>query len=259
MKIIKKFSDYYDSALAYGVDNTIMYKREEKEVEFTTGSRNKYSSMKQNCPNYVSFPSELKNVICETEDFLIFESWRAKKEVYLEKNKKTAQIKINYLIFCGEVIPYVCFTFSKNYESVNVFAYGYEKLLSELSKYTSQKYMDSFFNSESDYMSKKTIGQKIEEMFVYFKGKDYSSIHHHFECPVLLISGCKLIQNPILKDIDFAKHSDPFATYQALEQYISGVLGGSSPKMIECSDKVKLEAHGFDNKTSFRKGKESKK
>jgi len=39
--------------------------------------------------------------------------------------------------------------------------------------------------------------------------------------------------------------------------YISGVLGGHSPKMIEVSNEVKIHKAGFD-KFSFRKDKEEK-
>ena len=55
------------------------------------------------------------------------------------------------------------------------------------------------------------------------------------------------------------KYLDPYMTYQELEQFISGILGGNSPKMIEISDKDRLESHGFDNVTSFRKSKEKGK
>lgn len=43
-----------------------------------------------------------------------------------------------------------------------------------------------------------------------------------------------------------------YILHQILEQYQFGVLGGKEPEMISISDKDRLEAHGFDSKTSFR-------
>jgi hypothetical protein len=40
MRIFSKFHDYYDIALRYGIDSTILYKREEEEIEHITDTIN---------------------------------------------------------------------------------------------------------------------------------------------------------------------------------------------------------------------------
>lgn len=67
-----------------------------------------------------------------------------------------------------------------------------------------------------------------------------------------------LILNPCLKDLEFYKIMDSASAFQEIEMYISGVIGCSENKIIEVSDKSKIEGHGFDYKKSFRKEKEKK-
>ena len=68
-------------------------------------------------------------------------------------------------------------------------------------------------------------------------------------------SSYTLVKNPILKNINFARKYNPYEVFQKLEQFISGVLGGQSPKMVEIEDVYRIQAHGFDKKISFRKRK----
>lgn len=55
-----------------------------------------------------------------------------------------------------------------------------------------------------------------------------------------------------LSSIGFAACLDPYAAYQKLSQWISGVLSGEAKPMVKISDqKVVLQKHGFD-KHSFK-------
>jgi len=63
----------------------------------------------------------------------------------------------------------------------------------------------------------------------------------------------RLILNPCLKEIQFFKVFDPYAAYQELAMFVSGVMGGQAPPMVPVSDEIRLEKHGFDKKWSFRK------
>ncbi len=61
---------------------------------------------------------------------------------------------------------------------------------------------------------------------------------------------------PRLKEYDFYKVIDPFTIYQTLDMWVSGVLTGSGNGTVEITDNnVKIQKHGFDTKTSFRKEK----
>lgn len=63
----------------------------------------------------------------------------------------------------------------------------------------------------------------------------------------------------LLREMQFASAIDPFSIYQKLEQWISGVLPNAGKPVVEIQDdKIKLAKHGMD-KWSFRKmGKNSK-
>lgn len=56
-----------------------------------------------------------------------------------------------------------------------------------------------------------------------------------------------------LKQIGFMKALDPYTAFQELSMWIGGVLGGTSPEIVEIKDdRVLIENHGFDNRFSFR-------
>jgi hypothetical protein len=60
-----------------------------------------------------------------------------------------------------------------------------------------------------------------------------------------------------LRRNEFFKALDAFTIHQEIEMFVSGVLAGQSPATVEITDnRVKIEKHGFDFKTSFRKSKQ---
>jgi hypothetical protein len=58
--------------------------------------------------------------------------------------------------------------------------------------------------------------------------------------------------NPCLHDYNFQRVIGGVEAFQAIDMFISGVLGQPANPMIELTDKDRIQAHGFDNK-SFRK------
>lgn len=64
--------------------------------------------------------------------------------------------------------------------------------------------------------------------------------------------------NAQLKEFSFEHIVDPYTAYQSIYQFLAS-LAAPEPKMVETSDEVRLEAHGFDAKFSFRKPKKKKK
>ncbi|RYF05379.1 MAG: hypothetical protein EOO77_28445 [Oxalobacteraceae bacterium] len=60
-----------------------------------------------------------------------------------------------------------------------------------------------------------------------------------------------------LRRNEFFKALDAFTIHQEIEMFVSGVLAGQSPATVDITDnRVKIEKHGFDFKTSFRKSKQ---
>jgi hypothetical protein len=59
-----------------------------------------------------------------------------------------------------------------------------------------------------------------------------------------------------LKDVGFPKLMDPYTLFQELDMWISGVLGLEGRPMVEVSNDTKIHKHGFD-RFSFRKPKQN--
>lgn len=62
--------------------------------------------------------------------------------------------------------------------------------------------------------------------------------------------------NPRLKDYGFERIKDSFAAFQEISMYLSNILV-EQKETAAVEDKFRIEQHGFDLKTSFRKEKKS--
>lgn len=225
MLIISKFRDYYDTAIAYGIDKECAYDRKNEVI--LTHKRNKHRQE-------------------STHEF---------------ENKNYKYVFTNYTLgFCGEV-----------YRIVTVFQkdkwnYSNDKLI-------------GFYDAQSmiDYMKEHDIGlkevrfrwhswsrnrwQSETEVKEYFdkeiKQTTYDLFRKHY-VPIW-IAGYNYIElNPVLKDYKFAKVKDAFTAFQAIHQYMAGVLGNKEKDTINISDKIRIKQHGFD-KWSFKTHKEDAK
>ena len=59
-----------------------------------------------------------------------------------------------------------------------------------------------------------------------------------------------------LKDIGFAKAVDPYTAFQEISMWVGGVLPDAGPDTVQIVDDViKIQKHGFDHPTSFRRPK----
>ena len=65
-----------------------------------------------------------------------------------------------------------------------------------------------------------------------------------------------LIDQPTLGAMDFAKAVGPYEAYQELSMWFGGVLPSNGPPMVEITDNaIKIAKHGFHHPTSFRRAK----
>jgi hypothetical protein len=59
-----------------------------------------------------------------------------------------------------------------------------------------------------------------------------------------------------LGEIGFAKAVGPYEAFQEISMWVGGVLPADGPRTVQIvDDVVKLQKHGFDHPTSFRRGK----
>lgn len=65
------------------------------------------------------------------------------------------------------------------------------------------------------------------------------------------------IINPRLKDYGFDRIKDGVAAFQEISMYLSNILVEQKETVV-IEDRLRVEQHGFDLKTSFRKPKRDK-
>jgi hypothetical protein len=242
MRIISKFHDYYDSCMRHGIDMTCIYQRETKEFSH----KNDFPiSFEMNAPLMWKKPAEYKY-------------W---ERVYDH----------GIVWFCGKVYPYVilqggvtlvkefpgipprmthesvyCYTPEEAIETVMAHGSKEEKARLDLKRRgnrwgkkvaTNREFIHRFFLDNAKHNEKETIETlcKLGVPVLWFEP-----------------SHPRLITNPCLKEIQFYKVFDPYAAYQELAMFVSGVMGGQAPPMVPVSDQIRLEKHGFDE-WSFRK------
>ena len=68
------------------------------------------------------------------------------------------------------------------------------------------------------------------------------------------------IDQPTLGALEFFRAVDPVTAFQELSMWIGGVIGTHSPDPVQITDnRVKIEKHGFDTVTSFRRAPTGKR
>lgn len=212
MKLYSKFRDYYDTAIAYGIDEACIYVRNQKETRF--GNSNSYRGL------YAALqPDQFYSPYAED------------------------RITVNYfkIGFCGKwyVGARVSYWFSMWNEHKTVWVYDKE----ELDKYYKDGYEKLYRYSRSFLPEHQGVEDQVLMDFHYETG-----------IPIVACTNEFCITNPCLRNFAFYKMKDAVATFQELSMFISGVIGGQSPRMVEISDKDRIAKHGFD-KLSFRKEK----
>lgn len=218
MLIISKFRDYYDTAIAFGVDKTIVYERQQEEH----GRRG----------------------------LLRYNNRHGQYEVRSNKYIYTYQRHI--IGFTGNLYPVLEITKHKKWGTIKgeevgtKFFYSDADLEAHLNNEGVEQKISWWggFNLPFGRINTKTFFSTN----TWSKHKD---IFMEYKTPAFLLSNEKLILNPVLKDYKFAKIKDPFTAFQDIMQYISGVLGIGEPNMIDISNDDMRDKKGF-NDWSFK-------
>jgi hypothetical protein len=250
MKIISKFSDYYDSCMSFGVDPKCIYIRDTKE-----------------------FDSEEKGWPVDIDIKLTKEGWW----------KRYHDFDCGIVVFCGELFPYIVMehiandrTILKNggkviyerweSESIKYFCYCMEHVEKHVLDFWKKDEIAEFFKVEhKKRWRRKSNESRHDNMSKFFSinqsllTREYIvDMHHQAGSPCFVVVGNrhnankKLIINPRLSDFQFYRtRFDPFRAFQEIFMFISGVMGGKAPPMLAVSDKIRKEKHGFDER-SFR-------
>jgi len=248
MYIISKHKDYYDSiGDQFGVDKSIVYKREPTELQG---------------PNLTKFSAIVKKAMEGTWD-------SGMGRFDFPNNTKFEMNAVWYLIhFCGANHMMLKLTYLKagpkitpymTPEDITYYLYG-DEIMEPLHEAANKKTKKSRYNRKVNNQYSTTI-----ENVKRFEALDFSHLVHEFKVPVFILeifggsrySGPreKGFLNPVLANYNFYKVKSPPAAFQEVQQFISGVLGVDGNPTVVTEDKYKILAAGHDPKTSFRKEK----
>lgn len=230
MRIISKFSDYYDSVMKEGQDRSVVYVREKAIVEV---------------------PRKQESILPHVNSSLSVGYYAALSINNVDRRE------FMYLGFCGKIYPVLRIEFANE---VNCF-YSFE----DVKSFCEEKGIEF---RKSAYRVRNFLGhldaRRIEDTKYFFEQNtsQLSHLFHNHNVPCFIYfkdnNGAKLELNPNLKDLKFFKVKDTYSCFQDISMYVSGVLKSPENLMVKISDQDKLSKHGFD-KWSFKKiGKNSK-
>ena len=238
MRIISKYSDYYDSVMKHGVDMSKVFLRETKELDpFILPSDWKKARVNiWGNPTFNEFP-ELS--------------------VGYHRHPLKAYITSIYVLFAGKMYGgFVLHSLKTPYGQPDPCIWTVDALDKANEEYELNLHEKKrFYAKETDHaIACKVLAIKGSDLLLPWATANSLSIVSIVYDERNNKNNRLLIENPCLKDIDFQKVIDPFTAYQELEMYIGGVIG-QNPQPADVSDSVKIQQHGFDPLWSFRKHK----
>jgi len=223
MRIISDFRDYYDGVMGLGQNKENIWHR-----------------------------NTFKEVVKCRDSFLYSNSYKNNAFSFYNKGRHQQTAYKGHVYFCG-----------RDYR----FIYLYPDVSNR--KFNAAEY---FWDEES--LRASDIGQdclswKYKEFDKFIKthyndgvDDDCTELLRKYNSPYLIrLRKSYEVVNSIkpLVDIGFPKMEDAYSCFQKLEQFKFGVLGSSTPPMIELSDEEKQIKAGFTHPYSFRKEKWKKK
>lgn len=242
MKIISTFRDYYDSAQAYGHDDSRIYERVTRETNFAT---NVWPYSDEVLQKLQAMPE----AYCHTPGLILFcgEAWPVWRETLCDRDDYSASKLDRTRIFPQ---------WERYYADLRDRPKG-----DSLGKSKAEA-LEAFFGPWSEvYLSMAAMGRGHREFGGIRLGEDVL-IGERAPCALVLPhSGwwhqkshpeISVISNPILRDLDFHRIRDPFSAYQAIEVFLGSQLApaDTAPHRVG-SDEVIARQKGFDE-MSFR-------
>lgn len=236
--------DYYDNALAYGRDDSILLVRDAREIPAKCGGR---------LIAGFEHPGHIR-IMHKGGD------WH--RSGNLEDNGRFRIRPLN-VWFCG-----------KRYHGIQTSESGFNRFVSQPDTYRFFWNYDKFlaFLSEYDLQPAEHQGKWLMRGMArlddYFKPRTAKGeeldwlLDNRIAIATLEPPGierpdwCWRINGSGLSTINFQQVFDPYTAFQELQMWVGGVMTGSERKTVTITDdRIKIQKHGFDLKTSFRKTK----
>jgi hypothetical protein len=247
MIISSKHNDYYDKAIAYGIDSHLRYVRENKE-----------------------FDIDREDKLARTSLFSIAQSIGYRGGDWC-----------GAIGFCGKVYPF----FKLFFGNKSKFYYTYESIIKDIesqsfkdslfedleplhkasTRNNVENTLENMRHCGGSRKINKFDAKTIDSYYAYDVGDE---VFRHFDSPVILIWGNRPVVNwkriygqvnPILRQFEFIKVFDPYSAFQEISMYLGTNLVKQIDPAVNHSDELKAEIHGFDEWSFRKQGKKSKK
>jgi hypothetical protein len=163
--------------------------------------------------------------------------------------------------FCGKIYPFIeVKKFDRKYD--DEYASDDYKIVEYFHAYNLEEYQikESDWADYSDDFGGYYDHWGDIKLKQFFVDWNYQSdgIFLEYKVPIWVakLDESKGLINPKLKDYGFDRIKDSFTAFQEISMYLSNILV-EQKEVAVIEDKYRIEQHGFDLKTSFRKEKKS--
>ena len=250
MRIQSKFQDYYDSGIAYGFDEKIVYERTRREIVNTRVANDPSPDWKEATKHILPimeghrfsgnrYEVTLPNLTIR-KAFMPWATYSAERGT-----------SRGVVFFCGRMYPFYVASIQvypdptkpppsvvveKKYEDTFLWDEGFDEMVEQ------SRWDVKFYGDWKDKVAQLT-------------GKD-SPVNEQFRSPVVVYLYDTVIIDACLKDYRFHKVIKPYAAFQEIGMYLGTMLYPEAPPAPQ-SDKEKVVSHGLDPKYGFRKTKQA--
>lgn len=232
MRIVSKHKDYYDSAMKYGQDDSIVYIRDRKEFLFKYPEQPPIRAELAQIP-YISGYSQNK--------FLVGFCGKLYNGISIQKY--------------GDASATFCYNID-HVESYIRSSRGKEAVQS-FSEKRGKKEVSPFDGTRRGYLD--YFNPKWRQRASAWEAKQFDEIAKEYNCPAFVLkeeyNNYLLVVNEFLRSVDFIKVMQPHEVYQELSMYL-GNIAAPIKEIPKIDNEILREIKGFDE-FSFRKPKSS--
>ena len=234
MRIISKFRDFYDSALAYGQDKSVVFVRNNTPVKADDLLKSLVSRWNIGARTNKSIKIEFSRV-------MVFFCGKLYRGIHCQKSISNPYgffspeedgSKVFYNM--EELLEYVTFN-GITLEGEKRWSWQEDKILDNIEKFLSQQ-------ATTELEEYCITNRYVTLTYSEYTDFNYTTREHDPEWWA----------NGKLLTFQFYRVYNAFQAYQELDMFISGTLPQSTQMPIEIEDKYRIPQHGF-NKYSFRK------
>lgn len=237
--------DYYDSGLAWGVDEGIIFVRSPREL-----AKEEARLFRKISDVNVRLSTTEENPRHRSAIHTGYSRWSRGR-----LNKIFYALQPHIVIFCGKIYRGIEIVVGDSGDDVHFF-WDAERL----HKWAAERNLAAdavrTINSNSRELDFE-IREVSEEQLAFLLNNRISIIRRAMAAQFASQDhyGIWIANDDGLKDIEFSKAVNAINAFQDLSQWVGGTLASYGPETVEITDdKVKIAKHGFD-KHSFRKGK----